>query len=142
MNREMVFELTRKELSALKEFLKVLKDERDDIISFSLEGIVRENNRKEEILKRIEFLENEKEKILKDLPDRDTLFGGEGWASLSGNMKQTMKEINEALGKNTRLLSFSMDHLRSSIENVVGFINKISYGKKQERISCFPAREI
>jgi hypothetical protein len=142
MNREMVFEITHKELSALKEFLKVLKEERDAIISFSLEGIVRENNRKEEILKRIEFLENEKEKILKDSPDRDSLFGGEGWAALSGNMKQTMKEVNEALGKNTKLLSFSMDHVRSSIENVVGFINKVSYGKKQERISFFPAREI
>ena len=142
MNGEIVFDLTHKELSALKEFLKVLKEERDAIISFSLEGIIRENNRKEEILKRIEFLENEKEKILKDIPDQDSLFDGEGWASLSRNMKQTMKEVNEALGKNMKLLSFSMDHVRSSIENIVGFINRATYGRKQERISLFHSREL
>jgi hypothetical protein len=142
MDSRIILEITRKELGTLKEFLKVLKEEREAIISFSLEGIIRENNRKEEILKRIEFLENEKEKILKDMPDRDSQFRGEGWAPLSADMKQTMKEINEALGKNMRLLSFSMDHVRSSIENVVGFINKVTYGRKQERISFFPAREI
>jgi hypothetical protein len=142
MSSQMVLEITRKELSALKEFLKVLKEERDDIVSFSLEGIIRGNNRKEEILKRIEFLEKERETILKDIPDRDSVLGGEGWASLSGSMRQTVKEVNEALGRNTKLLSFSMDHIRSSIENVVGFMNKVTYGKKQERVSFFPAREI
>ena len=55
--QRIVFEITRKELSLLREFLKVLKEERDSIISFSLEGIVRENNRKEELLKKIEYLE-------------------------------------------------------------------------------------
>jgi len=56
-------------------------------------------------------------------------------------MKQTMKEINEALGKNVRLLSFSMDHVRSSIENVVGFINNVTYGKsRKEYLSSPPER--
>jgi hypothetical protein len=142
MNSPIVLEIVRKELGALKEFLKALKEEKDAIISFSLEGIIRENNRKEEILKRIEFLENEKEKILKDMPDRDSLFGGEGWTSLSQDMKHTMKEINEALGKNMKLLTFSMDHVRSSIENVVSFMNKATYGRKQERITFFPVREV
>ncbi len=142
MNSEIVLDITHKELSALKEFLKVLREERDDIISFSLEGIIRENNRKEEILKRIEFLENEKEKILKNIPDRDPVFGGEGWTSLSQNMTQTMREVNEALGKNMKLLSFSMDHVRSSIENIVSFVNKSTYGRKQERISLFQSREL
>jgi hypothetical protein len=41
-----------------------------------------------------------------------------------------------------KLLSFSMDHVRSSIENVVGFINKATYGRKQEILSFFPSREI
>jgi len=48
MNDQAVIEITRKEQEALKEFLKVLKRERDSIISFSLEGIIQENNRKEE----------------------------------------------------------------------------------------------
>ena len=142
MNGEIVFDISHKELSALKEFLKVLKEERDAIISFSLEGIIRENNRKEEILRRIEFLENEKEKALKDIPDQDSLFCGEKWESLFRSMKQTMKEVNEALGKNVKLLSFSIDHVRSSIENIVGFINRATYGRKQERISLFRSREL
>ena len=142
MDSQTAFDITRKELIVLKDFLKVLKEERDAIISFSLEGIIRENNRKEEMLKRIEFLENEKEKILKDISDQDALFASEKWASLSQDIRHIMNEINVALGKNMKLLSFSMDHVRSSIENIVGFINKATYGRKQERISFFPVREI
>jgi flagellar biosynthesis/type III secretory pathway chaperone len=142
MDGRIVFEITQKELIMLKDFLKVLKGERDAIISFSLEGIIRENNRKEELLKKIEYLENEKEKILKELPEQDSIFSSDRWASLSRDIKHTMKEINVALGKNMKLLSFSMDHVRSSIENVVGFINKATYGRKQEVLSFFPSREI
>jgi len=142
MDSRIVFEITNKELIMLKDFLKVLKGERDAIISFSLEGIIRENNRKEELLKKIEYLENEKEKILKEIPDQDSIFGSDKWASLSQDIKHTMKEINVALGKNMKLLSFSMDHVRSSIENIVGFMNRGTYGRKQERISFFPVREI
>ncbi|MCX5807265.1 MAG: flagellar export chaperone FlgN [Proteobacteria bacterium] len=142
MDSLIVYEITQKELNTLKDFLKVLKGERDAIISFSLEGIIRENNRKEELLKKIEYLENEKEKILKEIPDQDSVFKNERWASLSRDIRHTMKEINVALGKNMKLLSFSVDHVRSSIENVVGFINKATYGRKQEILSFFPSREI
>lgn len=48
MEEEKLIELERKELSVLGEFLAALTAERDAIISFSLEGIIRENNRKEE----------------------------------------------------------------------------------------------
>jgi hypothetical protein len=142
MDGRVVFEITNKELIMLKDFLKVLKGERDAIISFSLEGIIRENNRKEELLKKIEYLENEKEKMLKEVSDQESIFSSDRWASLSRDIKHTMKEINVALGKNMKLLSFSMDHVRSSIENVVGFINKATYGRKQQIISLFPSREI
>ncbi|MCX5813481.1 MAG: flagellar export chaperone FlgN [Proteobacteria bacterium] len=141
-SHQIVFEITHKELIILKDFLKVLREERDAIISFSLEGIIRENNRKEELLKKIEYLENEKEKMLKEITDQDSIFNSERWTSLSSDIRQTMKEINVALGKNMKLLSFSMDHVRSSIENVVGFINKATYGRKQQIISFFPSREI
>jgi hypothetical protein len=67
---------------------------------FSLERIVRENNRKEEILKRLEYIEAEKEKLL-----------------------------SPALEKNIRLLSFSMDHVKSSLEKVIEFINGTSREK-------------
>ena len=140
--QRIIFEMTKKELSLLKEFLKVLKEERDSIISFSLEGIVRENNRKEELLKKIEFLENEKEKIMSDVPDRDSILKGEGWETLSGDVVRTMSEVNVAMEKNVKLLSFSMDHVRSSVENIVGFINKATYGRKQQVLSYFPARHV
>lgn len=61
MSEENLFEITRKELSTLKDFLKVLKEERDAIISFSLEGIIRENSRKESLLRSLEELESQRE---------------------------------------------------------------------------------
>jgi len=137
-----VIEIATKELQALKDFIKVLREERDSIISFSLEGIIRGNNRKEEIIRKIEYLESEKDKFIKEMKDPETIFSSERWAYLSRETRAVMKEINEALGKNVKLLSFSMDHVRSSIENIVGFINKAAYGSKQERISFFPVREI
>jgi hypothetical protein len=142
MNNEIVFEIIKKELVTLKEFLRAVKEERDAIISFSLEGIIRENNRKEEILKKLEFLEVEKEKLIKDLPEKDSLVASKAWASLHRDMDQTMKEVRIALEKNMRLLSFSMDHVRSTIEKIVTFINNASYGKKRERISFLLSREV
>ena len=76
MKEELIFEITRKELGLLKEFSKVLTGERDAIISFSLEGIVCENNHKEEILKRLEFLKREKEGLLDSAIDPETTVGG------------------------------------------------------------------
>ena len=133
MNEQFIFEISRKELNVLKEFLKVLKEERDAIISFSLEGIIRENNKKEEILKKIEYLETEKNRLLGDVPNRDQLMKGSGWTSLAADLNHTMKEINIALGKNMKLLSFSMDHVRSSIENIVQFVNQTTYKKADKR---------
>ena len=70
MNGRAVIEITRKEQEALKDFLKVLQRERDSIISFSLEGIIQENNRKEEILKKLEYLKSEKDKLLESVDDK------------------------------------------------------------------------
>ena len=61
-NGDLLFQIAERELDLLKQFSTVLKGERDAIISFSLEGIISENNRKEEILKKLEYLEAEKEK--------------------------------------------------------------------------------
>jgi hypothetical protein len=35
-----------------------------------------------------------------------------------------------------------MDHVKSSIENIVGFLNKTTYGSKQDKISLLLSREI
>jgi flagellar biosynthesis/type III secretory pathway chaperone len=142
MSEEMLFEITRKELSTLKHFLKVLREERDAIISFSLEGIIRENNRKEEILRKLEYLETEKEAYLGSVPDRESLIESEAYKPLRSEIHHVMEEVRLALEKNMKLLSFSMDHVKSSIENIVGFLNKTTYGAKREKISLLLSREI
>jgi flagellar biosynthesis/type III secretory pathway chaperone len=142
MKEEMLFEITKKELSTLRQFLKVLKEERDAIISFSLEGIIRENNRKEEILRKLEYLETEKETYLGDFSDRKSLLESEAFKPLRTEIHHVMEEVKVALEKNMKLLSFSMDHVKSSIENIVGFLNKTTYGTKREKISLLLSREI
>jgi flagellar biosynthesis/type III secretory pathway chaperone len=142
MSEEMLFEITKKELLTLKQFLKVLKEERDAIISFSLEGIIRENNRKEEILKKLEYLETEKEAFLESVTDRRSLIESTSFRPLREEIHCVMEEVKVALEKNMKLLSFSMDHVKSSIDNIVGFLNKTTYGAKKEKISLLLSREI
>ncbi len=138
----MVFDIAQKELNLLRDFYRALKEERDAIISFSIEGIIRGNNKKEELLKKIEFLEAEKEKLIRETPDPDVIFKDEKWADISKQTKDIMNEINIALGKNINLLSFSVDFVKSSIDNIVDFVNKASYSNKKARLSVLPPREI
>jgi hypothetical protein len=133
MNDRAVIEITRKEQEALKEFLKVLQRERDSIISFSLEGIIQENNRKEELLKKLEYLKSEKDQLLVSVDDENALFESDVWKSLTVEIEHTMREIKIALQKNMKLLSFSIDHVKSSIDHIVGFINSFNYGRKPEQ---------
>ena len=132
--------LQQEELNALGDFLKALTAERDAIISFSLEGIVRENNRKEEILKRLEYIEVEKEKLLSS-DGAGTVVQDEAMGSLGPKIQGRVKEVRLALEKNMRLLSFSMDHVKSSLEKVVDFINRTSYVKGQS-ISVMVSRKV
>ena len=139
MEREGLIELEEQELSALGDFLKALTAERDAIISFSLEGIVRENNRKEEILKRLEYIEAEKEKLLASSGGGPVPRQAQG--PLVEKIQGTVREVRIALEKNMRLLSFSMDHVKSSLEKVVEFINRTSY-EKGRTISVMVSRQV
>lgn len=141
MDLQRLVELGQKEISTLKEFLSVLDAERESIMSFSLDGIVRENNRKEEILKRLEYLEVEKEKMVLSASDRAALAETEAWTAMSVEMQENVREVKKALEKNMKLLSFSMDHVKSSLERVVGFINRSSY-EKGRGISVMVSREV
>ena len=141
-NGDLLLEIGEKELDLLRRFSRVLKDERDAIISFSLEGIIRENNRKEEILKKLEYLEGEKDSLLAVIPDVSAITKGAAWERLSGKMEQTTIEVRTALKRNMSLLSFSVDHVKSSIEKIVHFISNTGYGKKRERISFLLSREV
>ena len=129
MGCETLVGLEREELGVLGEFLGALTAERDAIISFSLEGIVRENNRKEEILKRLEYIEAEKEKLLIARATGAASEESEARRSLGERLEARVREVRIALEKNMRLLSFSMDHVKSSLEKVIEFINRTSYEK-------------
>jgi flagellar biosynthesis/type III secretory pathway chaperone len=140
MNNQLLFELMGTQLDVLKQFLRVLTEERDAIISFSLEGIVRANNVKEELLKKLEFLEKEQERMATaqvpvDAPSKE-------WTALRRDFEQTLKEVKVALEKNMRLLTFSMDHVKCSIEKMISFINRSSYGRRREAVSLVLSKEV
>jgi len=137
-----LFDIAQKELNILKDFHRTLKEERDAIISFSIDGIIRGNNKKEELLKKIEFLEAEKEKLVRENPEPEKILNDNRWVTISREIKSIMNEINIALGKNINLLSFSVDYVKNSIDNIVDFVNKASYNNKKARLSVFPPREI
>lgn len=133
MNDNAVIEIARKEQAALKELLRALRRESDAIISFSLEGIIQENNRKEEILRRLEYLKSQEDKLLDGLSDKEKILTSSAWKSITKEMEATAQEVKAALQKNMRLLSFSVDHVKSSIERIISFINSSTYGRRPEQ---------
>lgn len=142
MNDRVLIDIAKKELVALEDFLKALNDERDAIISFSLEGIAAQNNKKEDILKRIEYLESEKRSIIDKIDNPDFIENDGAYLSLSRKMTGTLKEVVTSMEKNKRLLSFSMDHIKTSIENIVSTINTATYGRKPDKLSFLISKEV
>ncbi len=140
MSSHLLYELMGTQLGVLRQFLGVLTEERDAIISFSLEGIVRANNVKEELLKKLEFLESEQERMSGE--SVSALSPEKDWSLLRKDLEQTLRDVRVALDKNMRLLSFSMDHVRSSIEKMIGFINRSSYGRRRESLSFVLSKEV
>ena len=140
MTTQLSFELMGTQLCVLKQFLRVLTEERDAIISFSLEGIVRANNVKEELLKKLEFLEKEQERMATDGLRVDA--PSKEWTLLRKDFEQTLKEVKVALEKNMRLLTFSMDHVKCSIEKMISFINRSSYRRHPQSLSLALSKEV
>jgi len=140
MTNQLLYELMGTQLGVLKQFLGVLTEERDAIISFSLEGIVRANNVKEELLKKLEFLEKEQERMASGAPSADA--PSKEWSLLRKEFEQTLKDVKVALEKNMRLLTFSMDHVKTSIEKMISFINRSSYGRRREALSFVVSKEV
>jgi flagellar biosynthesis/type III secretory pathway chaperone len=140
MSNHLLYVLMGTQLGVLKQFLRVLTEERDAIISFSLEGIVRANNVKEELLKKLEFLEKEQERMTED--GASLSASPKELSVLRKDFERTLKEVRVALDKNMRLLTFSMDHVKCSIEKMVSFINRSSYGKRHEALSLVLSKEV
>ena len=138
--REKLIELGR-ELSALKEFLAALTAERDAIISFSLEGIIRENNRKEEILKRLEYIETEKENLLSS-PGRPCRIGGKRGVEVPRGAARSKSEGGENGAGEEYEAPLLLDGPREVIAGKnIEFINRTSY-KKGRSISIMVSRRV
>lgn len=143
MSEDSLLEITRNELGTLKEFLHVLKEERDAIISFSLEGVMRENSRKEALLRKLEDLGNRREALLKDNSGLCSTVDCGEMTVLRSDIRITLGEAKKVLEKNMGLLSFSMDHVQSSIQNIVRFLNRTTYGgTRNGRISLMLSKEV
>jgi hypothetical protein len=133
MKDNLVTEIAQRESVALKELLRTLQREREAIISFSLESIIEQNNRKEQILAELEYLKGQKSRLLKQASEEERgLFSSE-YLSITAEIKKAAAEVKTALQKNMNLLSFSVDHVKSSIENIMGSIADSTYGRKQEQ---------
>jgi hypothetical protein len=133
MESHRLIELEQKELSTLKELLDILKAEKEAIVSFSLEGIISQNNRKEEVLRRLEIIESEKDRVFSGVGDRQSLINDEEYQTTKIMIEEKVKEVKAALQKNMGLLSFSVDHVKSSIDRIMSFINGSTYGRKPEQ---------
>ena len=90
----------------------------------------------------MEYLEAEKGRLANEMKDPDSIFNSEQWTRLSHETNAVLKEINESIRKNMKLLSFSMDHIKGTVENILSFINNTAYLNNKMRISLFPSREI
>ena len=133
MKDSLVTEITQRECATLKELLSTLQAEREAIVSFSLEGIIEQNNRKEQILAELEYLKGQKSKLLEQTTEEERAFLFGEHASITAEIKKAGAEVKAALQKNMSLLSFSVDHVRSSIEHIMGSIADSTYGRKQEQ---------
>lgn len=129
--RDQVLEITKRELGILKEFLKVLKSERDFIISFSLEGLVECHNKKEMLLKKVEFLESERERILGRLEEEEREKVVSELKGMKNEFLPLLEQIRQEMRKNLDLISFSTDHLKGILEGIFENMNKaLGYGRK------------
>lgn len=131
---EILEQIEREEMRLLKEFLHSLKEEKDAIISFSIEGLLRQKEKKEKIVERLSFLEEEKRKILKERGNADRPFRKE--------IERLGREVLFSLEKNRDLLSFSMEHIGRSIERLLNLIRDNGYGKIKKPLSLILSKEV
>lgn len=127
-----VLEVSKKEIKVLKDLLSVLKSEKDLIISFSLEGLIECNNRKEMLIRKIEFLEKERERILKGMESEDRERAILELKKLKGEYIPLIEKIRDQMKKNMDLISFSTEHVRGLIEIILGEMKKVmGYGNRK-----------
>ena len=60
---------------------------------------------------------------------------------MTDEIQRNVRDVRIALEKNMKLLSFSMDHVTTSIEKIINFINKTSY-QKGRGVSLMVSRKV
>jgi hypothetical protein len=122
---EMLISLLGKESDFLKEFLRALSAEGEAIISLSLEGIIKENNKKEEIINKLWLIDIEKNTLLSSFSEQDRAKqkGSEELQLLSEKIQEMVAETRATLEANLKLLSFYTGHIVPSLEKILAYIN-------------------
>ncbi len=140
--KDVLLALMNEELLTLKEFLSVLHQERDAIISFSLEEVIRQNNRKEEVIRRLEYIQKEQEQVRgRSNAPPDVTESMERIQEMKGKVQKAAAEVRKALGRNMALLSFSVDHVRCSIGKIINLASQPGYGQKMVSKPAFISTE-
>ncbi|MCX7856670.1 MAG: flagellar protein FlgN [Deltaproteobacteria bacterium] len=135
---ETIIRLSNREIEVLREFLKVLKEERNFIISFSVEGIIECNNKKESLLKKIEFIEMERKKLMETLSEKEKDEVISKINDMKDKYLSLISDIKAQMERNMGLLSFSMDNMKGIIENIIESINKnMEYARGKMRSQGF-----
>lgn len=140
-----ILQIVGKEYDVLKEFLLTLQREKKAILSFSLPAIIHENGRKEELLGKLEYLRTARERLLDHAANTEEVLESNEWQLTIKEMEQTMKEAKTMVKKNIRRLSFATDHVRSSIEHIIGSINRSAssvYGRQAKQNPMLLSRRI
>lgn len=140
-----ILQIAGKEYDVLKEFLQTLRREKKAILSFSLPAIIHENGRKADLLRKLEYLKSKREHLLDQAANVEGVLRSNEWQSIMKEMERAMKEAKTMVKKNIRRLSFATDHVRSSIEHIVGSINRstsLVYGRQSKQNPILLSRRI
>jgi len=133
MDEETLEKISKEELKLLKEFLASLKAERDAIISFSLEGLIRVSSKKEGIMSKLSYLEKEKRELMEDQNSK---------IPLSDEIKRLVKDVVRTMEGNKKLLSFSINHVNTSLEQIIKPLCENSFGRAKGPLSFLLSKEI
>lgn len=113
--------LMEEEIELLKGLLASLNEERDAILSFSLEDLRKVNEDRKEILDRLCLLERSRKNFSPQGPSESKLLS---------ELKRLAKEALVQMERNRRLLSFSMGHVERSIERILAFLENSGHSLK------------
>jgi flagellar biosynthesis/type III secretory pathway chaperone len=124
--------ILREEIALLEELIASLRQERQAIVSFSLEGLTKVNEERQEILRRLHLLEERRRGLEPRGPEDRNLLD---------RLRPLVSEALSRMERNRDLLSFCIGHVERSIERILTFLRREGAGEK-DRLSLFVSREV